>query len=67
MIRGIMQLSPLDDRYEQILFEFDRTARAVVLATILSAVVQGLIAGMGYYVVGMPSLILLILLTSTVH
>ena len=66
MIRGIMQLSPLDDRYEQeLLFEFDRTARAVVLATILSAVVQGLIAGMGYYVVGMPSLILLILLTST--
>ncbi len=65
MIRSIMQLSPLDDKYErQLLLEFDRTARAVVLATILSAVVQGLIAGVGYYAVGMPSLILLILLTT---
>ncbi len=36
----------------------------MVLATILSAVVQGLIAGVGYYAVGMPSLILLILLTT---
>ncbi len=52
MIRSIMQLSPLDDKYErQLLLEFDRTARAVVLATILSAVVQGLIAGVGYYAV----------------
>ena len=64
MIRSIMQLSPLDDRYEQeLLLEFDRTARAVVLATILSAVLQGLIAGVGYWWVGMPSLTLLILLT----
>ncbi len=65
MMRAVMQLSPLDDRYErELLSEFDRTARAVVLATILSAVVQGLIAGLGYYAVGMPSLILLILLTT---
>lgn len=66
MMRAVMQLSPLDDRYEQeLLLEFDRTSRAVVLATILSAIVQGLIAGAGYYVVGMPQLVLLILLTTT--
>jgi len=47
-----------------LLLEFDRISRAIVLATILSALVQGLIAGIGYYFCGMPSLVLLILLTT---
>jgi predicted PurR-regulated permease PerM len=65
MVRSLMDLSPLDDRYEmELLAEFDRTARAIVLATILSALIQGLTAGIGYYFAGMPSLVLLIALTS---
>ena len=65
MIKTIMHLSPLDDAYEEeLLLEFDRISRAVVLATILSAVVQGLTAGIGYFFVGMDFLILLIMLTT---
>lgn len=65
MVRSIMDLSPLDDRYEmELLAEFDRTSRAIVLATILSAVAQGLTAGIGYYVAGMPSLVMLTALTT---
>lgn len=65
MIKNIMHLSPLDDSYEQeLLLEFDRISRAVVLATILSALTQGLTAGIGFYVAGMEYLTLLIMLTT---
>jgi len=64
MVSTIMKLSPLDDRYEQeLLLEFDRISRAVVLATIFSALAQGTVAGIGYYFAGLPSLVLLTLLT----
>ena len=66
MVRTLMELSPLDDRYElELLAEFDRISRAIVLATVLSALLQGLVAGIGYYFAGMPSLILLTALTAT--
>ncbi|MCC6511039.1 MAG: AI-2E family transporter [Pirellulaceae bacterium] len=65
MVTTIMALIPLDDRYEaELLMEFDRISRAVVLATIFSAITQGAVAGMGYYVAGLPSLVLLIMLTT---
>ncbi len=65
MIKNIMNLSPLDDAYEQeLLLEFDRISRAVVLATILSAMAQGLTAGIGFYFAGMEYLTLLIMLTT---
>lgn len=65
MVKTLMYLSPLDDSYEQeLLLEFDRISRAVVLATLLSAIVQGLTAGIGYFVVGMDYLTLLIMLTT---
>ncbi|MEM7473781.1 MAG: AI-2E family transporter, partial [Planctomycetota bacterium] len=54
-----------DDGYEQeLLMEFDRISRAVVLATLLSAIAQGLTAGLGYAVAGMGFLALLIMLTT---
>ncbi|MEX0937989.1 MAG: AI-2E family transporter [Pirellulales bacterium] len=60
MIRTVMRLSPLDDRYEQeLLDEFDRVSRAVVVASLLSALVQGLLAGIGYYFAGLQGVILL--------
>ncbi len=65
MIRTLMRLSPLDDDYERcLLLEFDRTSRAVVLASVLSALAQGVLATIGYYFAGLESLVLLFLLTS---
>ncbi|MEM9828521.1 MAG: AI-2E family transporter, partial [Planctomycetota bacterium] len=65
MTRTLMRLSPLDDNYEeQLLNEFDRTSRAVVLASVSSALVQGLLAAIAYYFLGFNSVILLFLLTS---
>ena len=50
MIKTVMELTPLDARYEQELLErFGDISRAVVLATLLSAIVQGALAGPGYY------------------
>lgn len=64
MVAAIMRLLPLDVRYQrQLLDEFDRISRAVVLATLLSAVVQGLLAGIGFYVAGIDAVVLLTVLT----
>lgn len=50
MIETLTQLSPMDDDYEHELLErFAEVSRAVVVAMLLSAVVQGLLAGVGYY------------------
>jgi predicted PurR-regulated permease PerM len=65
MIESLMQLAPLDRTYErELLLEFDRVSRAVVTATLLSAVAQGLLAGIGYAVAGLESVFLLTLLTT---
>jgi predicted PurR-regulated permease PerM len=49
MISAVMHLSPLDPGYEKELLErFGQVSRSVVLATLLSAVVQGALAGIGY-------------------
>ncbi|NLF68118.1 MAG: AI-2E family transporter [Candidatus Anammoximicrobium sp.] len=64
IIHTIMKLSPLDDQYEQELVrEFDEVSRAVVLATLLSAIAQGILAGFGYWFAGLPSVVLLTMLT----
>ncbi len=50
MTRALMRLSPLDDRYElELLERFSEISRSVVVATLLSAVVQGAAAGVGYW------------------
>jgi predicted PurR-regulated permease PerM len=65
MIHTLMRLSPLDDAYEQrLLVEFDRTSRAVVLASVLSALVQGTLAAVAYFLCGFESVILLFLITT---
>jgi len=64
MIQALMRLSPLDNRYEQeLLEEFGRISRAVVLATVLAALAQGLLAGIGYWLVGLDYALLLTLLS----
>jgi predicted PurR-regulated permease PerM len=50
MIAAIMRMSPLDDVYErELLDKFASVSRAVVVASLASAVVQGLLSGIGYY------------------
>jgi len=54
MLSTLMRLSPLDDQYEQeLLAEFSRVSRAVVMASLLSAVAQGLLAGVAFSVIGL--------------
>lgn len=65
MIKTLMRLSPLDDRYEErLLLEFERTSRAVVLATVASAIGQGVLASIAFYFLGFESVIFLLLITS---
>ena len=65
MIRTLMRLSPLDDRYEErLLLEFERTSRAVVLASVASAVVQGLLSAIAFYFLGFNSVIFLFLVAT---
>lgn len=63
MIRTVMRLSPLDDKYEeQLVDRFEDVTRAVVVATLLSAFVQGALAGVGFYFAGLQSVFLLMVL-----
>ena len=65
MIQTMMRLSPLDDNYERrLLAEFDKTSRAVVLASILSALVQGMLASAVFWVFGLESIVLLFMVTT---
>ena len=54
MVRTLMRLSPMDDNHErELVSEFDRISRAVVLATLLSAVAQGLLAGFAFWLISL--------------
>ena len=65
MIRALVRLLPLDQRYTQQLVEqFANVTRAVVVATLLSAIIQGLLAGLGFYLAGFPSIFLLTVLAT---
>ena len=64
ILAALTRLSPLDDQYErELVDEFDRVSRAVVLATLVSALVQGVLAGLGFWVAGVHAVFLLMLLT----
>ena len=66
MVNAAMHLSPMDDRYErEMITEFARLSRAVVVATLLSALAQGLLAGVGYFFCWQfESLFMLVILTT---
>ena len=60
MIQTILKLSPLKSDYEKMLIdEFVSISRAVVLATVLSALAQGVLAGIGFWIAGLNSILLL--------
>ena len=67
MLESFKGLSPLDDEHEVALVaEFANVSRAVVVATLLSALAQGILAGIGFYFVGLDSIFLLTLLSARV-
>ena len=64
MLDALKHLSPIEDSHEQELIEeFGKVSRAVVVATLLAALVQALLGGIGYYFAGLDSVFLLTLLT----
>ncbi len=64
LLASIKALLPMDDNYlDELMHEFDQISRAVVVASLLTAVVQGLLAGFGYWLAGLESVFLLTLLT----
>lgn len=64
MLAAVTRLVPLDPRYQwQLLQEFEEVSRAVVTATLLAAIVQAILGGIGYAVVGLDNVFLLTLLT----
>ncbi|MGE0607658.1 MAG: AI-2E family transporter [Pirellulales bacterium] len=64
MISSVMRLSPLDPIYaQQLLDQFVAVSRAVVVATLLTALVQGLLAGIGFWQAGLQAVFLLSVLT----
>jgi predicted PurR-regulated permease PerM len=61
MLQALVKLSPLEEKYvRELVTEFDRACRAIVTATLLSAVVQGLLAGVGFYFCGLRSSVALL-------
>jgi predicted PurR-regulated permease PerM len=64
LLKALKRLSPINDEHEQELIEeFGKVSRAVVVATLLAALVQALLGGIGYYFCGLQSVFLLTLLT----
>ncbi|MEC7566970.1 MAG: AI-2E family transporter [Planctomycetota bacterium] len=60
MVQSITKLSPLKQDYEDTLIEeFVSISRAVVIATLLSALAQGILAGLGFWVAGLQSVMML--------
>lgn len=56
LLTALMHLSPMDDRYERQLFDvFRELANNMVLATLITAVIQGCIAAIGFRIAGLPS------------
>jgi predicted PurR-regulated permease PerM len=64
MIESLIAFIPLEAGHTQELFSrFVNVSRAIVTATLLSAVVQGILAGIAYHVAGLDSMFLLMSLT----
>lgn len=63
----LQRMSPLDDEDERVLFqEFDRVSRGVVMATLLCAIVQAVLAGIAFAIVGLDRLFVWTALTLVV-
>jgi len=67
MLEAIITISPLEEQHvRELATEFDRACRAIVSATLLSAIAQGILAGIGFYFCGLRSSVALLMLLTMV-
>jgi predicted PurR-regulated permease PerM len=67
MLEAVIKVSPLEEQHvRELASEFDRACRAIVSATLFSAVAQGLLAGLGFYLFGLRSSVALLTLLTMV-
>jgi predicted PurR-regulated permease PerM len=60
LVKKIMQLSPLRDKYEKVLIaKFNSITRATIKGTTIIAIIQGVLGGMLFAFTGVPSPVLL--------
>ncbi len=65
VLQVLRRLSPLDDRYEERLFQvFREFSRNLVVGSIATAAIQGVVAGFGYAVAGLENVVFLAILTA---
>lgn len=61
IVRSLMRLSPLEEKYvSELIRDFEVLVRAVVAGSLASAIVQTLLAGLGYWLSGRDSVFLLV-------
>jgi predicted PurR-regulated permease PerM len=66
MVEAVMAVSPLDRRYEhELLQRFAEVSRAVVVATLVAAITQGALAGVGYVIALPPEAPIFLLMALT--
>lgn len=64
ILRVVQNLSPMDDAYEERLFDvFQEFANNLVVGALATAVVQGVVAGIGYQIAGVERVIFFAILT----
>lgn len=52
----LMHLSPLADEYDEIIFDkLSRTVRSVISGSLLVALAQGILTGIGFFIFGIPT------------
>ncbi len=67
MLDAIVRVSPLEEHYvRELVSEFDRACRAIVSATLFSALIQGVLAGIGFYFAGLQTSVFLLMLLTMV-
>ncbi|QGJ70026.1 Hypothetical protein PBC10988_17150 [Planctomycetales bacterium 10988] len=64
ILKTFQEFSPLESEEEILLFtRFERICRGVILATLVAGLVQGILAGIGFAIVGMDQVVLLAIAT----
>jgi predicted PurR-regulated permease PerM len=65
LIAATTELVPIDSKYQrQLLAKFVEMSRAVATATLVTAIIQGILAAIGYYFAGLDGVVLLMFLTT---
>jgi len=54
--KALILFSPLDDKYDNLIYQkLDLVVNSVIKGTLFVAIVQGLVAGIGFWIFGVPS------------